>query len=251
MVFSLIIAVILFVHIFFLIALMRKNFAVIDIGWGLGILLASLISYYYYPGTFKNKLLLACVFVWAIRLALYIYLRNRGKGEDPRYTKFRTEWEPHPNFQAWIKIFVLQGILMMIVSLPVSSAMVQEGNMSGLNWIGFIVFLLGFGLEVVSDHYLNWWKGQEKNKGKICSSGPWTLCRFPNYFGEVFLWYGLFLIGVQWENIWSIIGSIVINFFILKVTGVPLLEERYLKRSDYQEYAMRVPRFIPFLKPKV
>jgi steroid 5-alpha reductase family enzyme len=248
---SLILAVMLFVHIFFLIALIRKNFAVIDVGWGLGILLACVIAYFYYPGAFKNKLLLTCVSVWAIRLAIYISLRNWGKGEDPRYTKFRKEWEPYPNLQAWIKVFVLQGGGMIIVSLPVSSAMVLQGEMNILNWLGLIVFLAGFTLEVVSDYYLNWWRGQQKNKGKICSTGPWMLCRFPNYFGEVFLWYGLFLIGVQWENIWSIIGSIVINFFILKVTGVPLLEGRYLKRSDYLEYARRVPRFIPFMKPKL
>ncbi len=251
MIFSLIIAVMLLVHIFFLIAIIRKNFSIIDIAWGLGILLASITSYLYYPGGQKNQLLLGCVLIWALRLAVYIFLRNFGKGEDPRYTKFRKEWEPHSNFQAWIKVFVFQGILMLIVSIPVSSAMVLQGEMNLFNWLGLIVFISGFTMEVVSDHYLSWWKAQEENRGKICSTGPWRICRFPNYFGEVLVWYGIFLVGVQLENIWSIVGPIVINFFILKVTGVPLLEEKYLKRTDYLDYAKNTPRFIPFMRPKI
>jgi steroid 5-alpha reductase family enzyme len=81
-------------------------------------------------------------------------------------------------------------------------------------------------------------------------SGPWTLCRFPNYFGEITLWYGIYLASVNSSTWWTIIGPMTINFFILKVSGVPLLEKKYEKRPEYIEYSARVPRLIPFTPPK-
>jgi steroid 5-alpha reductase family enzyme len=250
MVLSIIISVLIFVHIFFLIALIRKNFAVIDIGWGLGIILVSLVAYLHQTPSFRNALLLLMVSIWGLRLALYIFSRSRGKGEDPRYTKFREAWRPHSNLQAYLKVFIFQGFLMMIVSLPVSSGMASGfKEISFINWIGVFIWIVGFSLEVWSDQYLNDWKADPSNKGKICTTGPWRFCRFPNYFGEVLLWYGIYLASFSLQNSWSIIGVFAINFLILKVTGVPLLEEKYLKREDYREYSTRVPKFIPFTRP--
>lgn len=249
MVLTIIIAIIIFVHIFFLWAFAKKNFAVIDIGWGLGCLLAVVVAYLHNDSSTKNLLLLGAVVIWGLRLASYILIRSWGKGEDPRYTKFREEWKPHSNLQAYFKVFLFQGVLMGVVTLPATVGMSQNSEMTLINYIGVLIWILGFSLEVYADYYLNWWKSVPSHKGQICKTGPWTLCRFPNYFGEVLLWYGVFLIGFSLSSSWSIIGAIVINLLILKVTGVPLLEEKYLKRQDYREYSSKVPRFIPFTKP--
>ena len=250
MVFDIIIAVLIFVNIFFILALVRKNFAVIDIGWGLGFILIALISYMHHPVSYKNVLLLMVVTIWGLRLGLYIFSRSRGKAEDHRYAKLRVEWHPSPNFQAWMKVFMLQGILMMIVTLPVSAGMaIESKDITFINCVGIVVWLFGFSFEVSADHYLNWWKTKPEHKGKICITGPWKLCRFPNYFGEVSLWYGVYLIAFDPQIWWTIIGPVTINFLILKVTGVPMLEAYYKDRAEYKEYAARVPRFIPFTKP--
>lgn len=249
---SIIISLILFIHIFFLWALIKKNFSVIDIGWGLGIVLISIVSYMHHPLSFKNALLLLVVAVWGLRLATYVFKRGRGKGEDPRYTKFREEWRPYSNLNAYLKVFILQGILMMIVSLPVSVGMSREiESISLINWIGFIIWLSGFFLEVWSDKYLSHWKSKSENKGKICTTGPWKICRFPNYFGEVSLWYGIYFMSFDLNTFWTIIGPITIHLFIYKVTGIPPIEENYLKRQDYLEYAKKVPKFFPLIRPKI
>jgi steroid 5-alpha reductase family enzyme len=250
MIVTIMVGVLVFVNIFFLIAILRKNFAVIDIGWGLGFILISLIAYMYHPNSFRNAFLLMLVTIWGLRLAIYIFGRSRGKPEDHRYAKFRQEWQPHPNLHAWLKVFIFQGLLMVIVTLPVTVSMAQEAQaMSWLNYLGLKIWFIGFILEVYSDHYLNRWKSKPENKGKICTTGPWRLCRFPNYFGEVIIWYGVYLIAFDLNSAWTIIGPITINLLILKVTGIPLLEKYYEDRADYQEYAKRVPRFIPFIKP--
>jgi steroid 5-alpha reductase family enzyme len=246
----LILAVLIFVHIFFFIALMRKNFAVIDIGWGLGFIVIGLVAYFHHPLSIKNALLMIIVTIWGLRLGSYILMRSRGKGEDPRYTKFREAWKPHSNLQAYFKVFLFQGFLMLIVSLPVTLAMAQERQtISILNWVGVIIWVMGFVLEICADHYLTWWKSRPQNKGQICTSGPWKLCRFPNYFGEVLLWYGIYFASFELQNFWTIIGPVAINFFIYKVTGVPLLEEKYQAREDYREYSKKTPKFIPFTRP--
>lgn len=249
MVENIIIAVFVFVNIFFIMAVVKKNFALIDIGWGLGFILISLIAYLHHPVSIKNAFLLMVVTIWGLRLALYIFGRGRGKPEDFRYAKLRRAWQPHPNLHAWIKVFIFQGILMMIVTLPVTVGISQEmKSLSIINIIGLVIWFLGFALEVYADHYLNWWKSRPDNKGKICTSGPWKLCRFPNYFGEVLLWYGVYLLAFEVNIAWTIIGPLTINLLILKVTGVPLLEAHYKDRPAYLEYAKKVPRFIPFTK---
>lgn len=249
MLIKLIITIFFFVHIFFLIAVKKKNFSVIDIGWSLGILLVAIISFLHYPLSLRNALVLTLVSLWALRLSSYIFLRGRGKGEDKRYTRFRNEWRPHENIQAYLKVFLFQGVLMLIVSLPVSIGMTSEvRNLSWINIFGFLIFSLGFIIEVWADSYLEKWKARSENRGLICTTGPWSMCRFPNYFGEVLLWYGLYFSSFDLSHAWTIIGPLVINFLILKVTGVPPLEEKYLKRADYQDYAKKVSRFIPFLR---
>ena len=250
MVSSLIISVLIFVHIFFLIALVRKNFAVIDIGWGLGFIVIALVSYLHNPLSVKNALLLMVVVIWGLRLALYIFSRGKGKGEDPRYANLRQRWSPRANSQAYTKVFIGQGILMLIVSLPVSVGMARgDQSISIINWVGLAVWFLGLGLEVWSDYYMTWWKSKPENAGTICTTGPWRLCRFPNYFGEVLLWYGIYLLSFGPSTWWTILGPFMINFLILKVTGVPPLERNFFKRTGYDQYARKVPRFIPFTKP--
>jgi steroid 5-alpha reductase family enzyme len=251
MISSIIISVLVFVHIFFLIAVIRKNFAVIDIGWGLGITLIALVSYLHNPLSIKNAILLMLVVVWGLRLALYIFARARGKGEDPRYNRLRQSWGSHANSQAYLKVFLGQGILMMIVSLPLSSGMAlnPSNELSLLNWIGVGVWTIGLTFEIWADSYMAWWKSRPEHKGTICTTGPWKLCRFPNYFGEALLWYGIYLASFSLPSSWSILGPITINFLLLKVTGVPPLERSFFKRPGYEEYAKRVPRFVPFTKP--
>lgn len=250
MISSIIISVLVFVHIFFLFAVVRKNFGVIDIGWGLGITLIALVSYLHNPLSIKNAVLLLMVVVWGLRLGLYIYARGRGKDEDPRYARLREKWQPHANREAYLKVFLGQGILMMLVSLPVSAGMAYGGReLSLFNWLGVLVWALGLTLEIWADSYMAWWRSRPEHKGTICTTGPWKLCRFPNYFGEALLWYGVYIASLSLGSAWSILGPLTINFLLLKVTGVPPLERTFFTRPGYQEYAKKVPRFVPFTKP--
>lgn len=115
----------------------------IDIGWGLGFIVIALVSYMHHLISFKNTLLLIVVAIWGLRLAIYIIWRSRGKLEDPRYTKFGHEWQPRPNLQAYFKVFLFQGLLMMIVNLPLSVGMAQNSqHITILNWLGLMLWIV-------------------------------------------------------------------------------------------------------------
>jgi steroid 5-alpha reductase family enzyme len=247
MFFKVTIGVLVLIHLFYLIALIKRNFAVMDIAWGLGFILISLISYMHYPLSFKNAILMTVVSLWGARLAIYIYSRSRGQPEDPRYNKYRKEWGKTANLQAYLKVFLFQGFLMLVVSLPITFGMrLESSSITLINWLGLILWMSGFTLEVYADAYMSWYRKQPRHKGQLCTSGPWKICRFPNYLGEISLWYGVYFLAFAPSLWWTIIGPLAINLLILKVTGVPLLEERYKKRPGYEGYAARVPRLLPF-----
>ena len=247
---SIVISLIVFIHLFFLIALLKKNYAVMDIGWGLGFIVIAMITYFHYPLSPLNAITLLCVTLWGLRLAFFLFKRNHGLPEDYRYAEYRKIWGNSANLQAYLKVFLFQGFLMFIISLPFIFGMRAESKeLSFINRLGLLIWIAGLSFESWADTYLSWYKKQPQFKGKLCTTGPWKFCRFPNYFGEVLLWYGIYLLNFSIETSWTIIGPITINIVILKVTGVPFLEKKYAEREDYREYSKRVPRFIPFTKP--
>lgn len=250
MVLSIIIAVLALMHFYFFLAVWKKNFGLVDIAWGQGFIVISLVSYFYHFNSVKNAVVLFLVLCWGLRLSMYLLTRNWNSTEDQRYKEMRDEWGAHPNLHGYFKVFLLQGFLMLLISLPITAGMsraVQE--LSWINKAGVFIFFFGWLYESYSDRYLKKYKENPANKGIICMTGPWSLSRFPNYFGEVVLWYGIYLAAFLPSTWWTIIGPLTINFFILKVSGVPLLEKKYIKRPEYLEYASRVPRLIPFTSP--
>lgn len=221
-----------------------------DIAWGMGFMVIALVSYFYHFNSVKNAIILSLVLLWGMRLSLYLLRRNWNSSEDFRYQEMRKSWGKYPSLHAYFKVFIFQGLMMFIISLPITAGMMRaEKNLSWINLIGVAVFFFGWIYESYADRYLRNFKANPENRGKICMSGPWKLSRFPNYFGEITLWYGIYLTAVSPSTWWTIVGPLTINLFILKVSGVPLLENKYKERPEYHEYAARVPRLIPFTPP--
>ncbi len=250
MIVSLILSVLILMHVFFLLGVWRKNFGLVDVAWGLGFIVISLVSYFYHFNSAKNAVVLFLVLLWGLRLSLYLLGRNWNAPEDHRYQEMRKSWGKFPSLHAYFKVFLFQGLLMFLISLPITAGMMKaDQNLSWINIIGVMVFFFGWIYESFADRYLKKFKANPENRGKICTSGPWNLSRFPNYFGEITLWYGIYLAALSPSTWWTIIGPLTINLFILKVSGVPLLEKKYKERPEYHEYAARVPRLIPFTPP--
>ncbi|MBE0603036.1 MAG: DUF1295 domain-containing protein [Deltaproteobacteria bacterium] len=241
-------AVLLYMTGWFVAALLRKRNDVADIAWGPGFFLAGLVSLFaageYAP---RGLLVTGLVAIWAVRLALHIFLRNLGKGEDPRYRKWREEWGRWFLLRSFLQVFLLQGALLLLVATPL--IFVNASPASPLSWIdalGALVWLAGFLFEAVGDLELSRFLADPANRGKLMTGGLWRYTRHPNYFGEVTLWWGIWLIAAAVPGGWAtVIGPLTITFLILKVSGIPMLEERYEGRADFQEYKRRTSAFFP------
>jgi steroid 5-alpha reductase family enzyme len=236
----------------FLAALKLRRNDVADVAWGAGFIVLTLAGHLAAATvSVRGLLLLALVILWGLRLSLYIAGRNLGKAEDPRYRKWREEWGAHATVRAFFQVFLLQGYLAVIILLPVTYVLAHpENSLTALDAVGFAFWLTGFGFEAIGDRQLARFKKDATNRGRIMSSGLWKYTRHPNYFGEVTLWWGIWLIACTVPGGWkTFIGPVTISYLILRVSGIPLLEKRYEENTEFSEYRRRTSAFLP-LPPK-
>lgn len=233
----------------YVIALVRKDNSVADVAWGLGFILVGT------TGLFANRdfslrplLVLMLVAIWGVRLAIHIFLRNRGKGEDYRYKAWREQWGEHVAFRSFLQVFVLQALFLLIVSLPVQLTMLFSNgtSMTPIDYLGLIVWIVGFAFESIGDSQLSAFKKDPNNKGTILQSGLWKYTRHPNYFGESLMWWGIAIIASTVSfGFLGFIGALTITIMVRFISGVPLLEKKYVGRADWEEYKKKTPVFIP------
>lgn len=232
----------------FIAAQIRGRNDIADVAWGLGFILTaavSLVAGGIYP--LRGLLVSGLVLVWGVRLALHIHRRNRGKGEDSRYRAWREEWGRWFVLRSFLQVFMLQGVLLLMVATPV--VYVNQAPSAPLGWfdlLGLAIWLTGFCFEALGDWQLLQFIRNPANKGTLMTTGLWRYTRHPNYFGEVTLWWGIWLIAFAIPGGWmTIIGPITITFLILKVSGIPMLEKPYQERADFQDYKRRTSAFFP------
>jgi len=195
----------------------------------------------------QATIILAMIMIWGLRLGIYLSKRNLGKPEDFRYQNFRKGWGNWPNLNAYFRVFILQMLLMMIVSLPSYYSMSNSNQMSWYNWLGVVIWTFGFIWESWADASLAHFKKHQKG---VCKAGPWKYSRHPNYFGEMILWWGIYMATLPgpW---WGVFGPLTIHFMLLKVSGVPMLEEKYKNNPEYLKYIQETDALIPnFFKKK-
>lgn len=236
----------------FSIALAKGRNDVADIAWGGGFVCAALTAYIVQGVNEARALLvLALVTTWGLRLMLHIGWRNRGKPEDHRYKAWREEWGESFLLRTFLQVFLLQGFLLLLISLPVTWALTHSGPpINILDGVGLCIWIFGFSFEAIGDFQLLQFKSKPANKGKIITTGLWRYTRHPNYFGEVTLWWGMFIICLSLPGIfWTIVGPLTITYLILKVSGTPMLEKRYADNLEYAEYIQNTSAFFP-LPPK-
>lgn len=237
-----------YMNIFFLIALAKKDNSIVDIGWGIGFILVSLMALNATQNFNTEALLItALVMIWGLRLAGYIARRNKGKAEDFRYKQWREEWGKNVVWRSWLQVFMLQGAVMFVVALPVMNIIATAQEELGLlEILGAAIWGLGFFFEAVGDYQMFRFKKDPANKGKVMKYGLWRYTRHPNYFGEAVMWWGIFLISIDnGSALLNLVSPVLLTFLLLKVSGVTMLEKKYDDNPEYQEYIKQTSAFIP------
>lgn len=252
---KIVIALFVYFLIWFGVSIYKKNYSLVDIAWGGGFVVVAWVSYFNYLGKISIQALtiLILVTIWGGRLVGHLFRRNWNKEEDYRYINIRKRWgNQYVYLKAFLNVFVLQGVLLFIISLPVMNVFINRSTT--FNWwqyIGIGIWLLGFLFETVGDYQLDKFIKNRQNKKELMTTGLWSLTRHPNYFGEILCWWGVFLVSLtSLKEIILIVSPLLITLLLLFVSGVPLLEKKYKDRPDFQVYAERTPKLFPIIGKK-
>jgi len=233
-----------------LVSLALKNSSIVDIFWGTGFVIAAWVYFLLTPDGFMlRKLLLAgVVTIWGLRLSIHILTRNWGKPEDFRYQKWREENGASWWWKSFFKVFLLQGVLLWIISAPLLAAQYfgTVNRLTFFDYAGAFIWLVGFFFEAVGDYQLAQFRSQTTNLGKVLNTGVWRLTRHPNYFGDATQWWGYFLIAAAAGGWCTIFSPIIMTTLLLRISGVALLEKTLETRPGYKEYIETTSPFIPW-----
>ena len=198
----------------------------------------------------RSILLWALVVIWAIRLGTFLFRRIRKAGKDDRFDELK------PSFIRFLNVWTIQGLwvtfTMTAALVAITSTNRKELDIFAI--IGFLVWVLGFSIEVAADAQKSRFGANPENKGKFIQTGLWSRSRHPNYFGEIVLWVGVTIIafpvlqGLQWI---ALISPVFVTLLITKISGVPLLEkkadQKWGGQADYEAYKKKTPVLIPRL----
>lgn len=240
-------------HLFYAVALFKKDFGVIDIAWGIGHLVPLCVGLIFNPVLSLRQILVSLILLlWACRLSGYIFLRSQKKPEDFRYNEMRRSYGNRANLLAYIRIFWFQTIILYVLSLPVLWIIsIEQSDFVLSDYIALGVSLIGLTIETIADSQKNQFKKNKNNKEKFIQSGLWKYSRHPNYFGESLYWWGFFFFSFNLSlgglPLWSVawFSPLVLTLFLLFFSGIPMLEKKRENDKKFIEYKKRTSAFIP------
>jgi len=189
----------------------------------------------------------ACVVVWAARLGGYLLARILKIGKDARFDDKRGD------FVKFLAFWVLQALAVWAIMLPVTVllSLPSAAPLGAVSLAGAVIWLVGFAIEAAADAQKYAFRNDPANAGRWIQSGLWKFSRHPNYFGEVVLWWGLFILALPAFGaplLFTLVGPVFITLLLLRVSGVPLLEksadEKYGKDPGYQAYKRLTSVFV-------
>ncbi len=238
-----------------IVSIRLKNVSIVDPFWGLGFVVVALLYFMKGEGFEVRKILvMIMVAIWGLRLSIYLLWRNSGKGEDFRYRQFRKDFgEKRYWWISYFQVFFLQGVLMWLISAPLLAAQFygSEVNLGWLDFLGILLWVVGFTFEAGGDFQLARFKSNPENKGKVLNSGFWRYTRHPNYFGDAAVWWGYACICMAAGSFIPVMGSLLMTALIIKVSGVALLEKTLTNtKPQYADYVRRTSAFIPWFPKK-
>ena len=187
--------------------------------------------------------------VWAVRLGSFLFIRVKKAGQDRRFTQIKTK------FFRFLLTWTLGGTWVFITMAAGLAAMTSQSQspVDAFLVVGATLWVIGFGIEVVADQQKTAFRKDPANAEKFIISGLWSISRHPNYFGEIILWIGIAVIalpvleGWQWV---TLVSPVFVSFLLLKVSGVPMLENnaesRWGNDPEFRQYKAKTPTLIPY-----
>ena len=196
-------------------------------------------------GKIADYVIVLCVVIWAIRLGSFLFMRIHKAGEDRRFREIKT------NFTRFFMTWTLQGMWVSMCLLCVLTALSSNSGiiMNNVFYVGLLIFVIGFIIEVIADHQKTVFRKDINNKDKFISTGLWSYSRHPNYLGEILLWFGVAIMSfssLQDLQYFTLISPIFVYVLLVYISGIRILENQGDKKwghlDSYKEYLKNTPR---------
>lgn len=194
-----------------------------------------------------NLILSSLMVLWTLRLGCFLFYRVLKKGEDKRFKELKTS--PVKFFMTW----TLQGMWVSLCSLCALTAIASKTGVvvNGLFYLGVVIFILGFGLEITADVQKTRFRADPKNEHRFINSGLWSYSRHPNYLGEIILWTGIAISSfssLQGTQYFTLISPLFTYLLLVHVSGINILEKNGQKKwghlKEYEEYLKKTPKLL-------
>lgn len=231
-------------------ALRTHDPSYVDAFWGVGFVVVAVSTLLLTDGDpTRTALVVGITAIWGLRLGGYLLWRWRTSGPDLRYQRMLARHQGHEAAFLWKSVFLLQAVLLWVVSLPVQVGQVydQPEGLSALNLAGALLAVFGIVFEATADAQLVAFRADPSNRGQVLDTGLWRNSRHPNYFGEACVWWGLLLLTVvNVPTALTVVGPLTITLLLLRWSGIGPLESQ-LRRSKprYVDYVSRTSSFVP------
>jgi len=224
-----------------------------DLTGSISYLSAVALAFYLNPSVDPRDLLIGLlIVVWAVRLGSFLFMRVKQDGKDDRFTIMKTQ------FHWFLMTWTLGGLWVFLTMAAGLAAITSDTTkpFGLMAYLGLALWIFGFSIEVIADRQKRVFKKNQQKDKEFITSGLWAWSRHPNYFGEITLWIGLTLIALPVLSGWqlvTLISPVFVYILLTKISGIPLLENRGMKKwvsdPEYIDYVNRTPALI-LKKPK-
>ena len=234
----------------------RNRLDYLEIYWPLGIFLLTWSIFfiesifedvYFNPRQLIVNILLT---IWSLRLFLYLYKRNFWHLGNPKFKFLGNLMGGSFSIKSYIFIFLGLGLIQTIVLIPVINLNFLPGpnKLNFLDLLGVSLFFTGFIIETKSDLVLKEYRSYKGNEFRLLKRGLWKFCRHPNYFGDIVLWWAIYILALNSPGgEWTFFGPLVLTLFFLRIS-IPYNEKNQLKtRPQYEDYVLTTNKLFPNL----
>ena len=197
---------------------------------------------------FGNIILSSLIIIWTLRLGSFLFLRIKKAGEDKRFREIKK------SFSWFFMAFTFSGMWVSICTLCALTGISNGIELTGVTYIGILLFLIGFALEIIADTQKTNFRKIKDNKDKFITTGLWKYSRHPNYLGEIILWIGVAIISyssLEINQLFTLISPIFTYLLLVHVSGINLLEKSGEKKwgdlNEYKQYKKETPRLFWFI----
>ncbi|MGY5135171.1 DUF1295 domain-containing protein [Streptomyces nigrescens] len=234
----------------FAVARVKGVHRLVDTAWGAAFAAVALATYGMsagYGDDGRRLLVTLATVLWGLRLSAHIARRGRGHGEDPRYERLLAKAPGSRDAYALRMVYLLQGALVWLVSLPVQVAQYVPVPLGAGAVAGALLWAAGFAFESIGDFQLARFKADPAHRGRVMDRGLWSWTRHPNYFGDFLVWWGLFLLacGTAQSAAFAVVSPLVMSLLLTYGSGKRLLENHLADRPGYAAYRARTSGFVP------